>query len=66
MFRDGGSWAMYSDSSLIIEHRFHTVTESQRHSLRQSTGDDDVTGVQLSTLFGQLCDEPGDADRRMA
>lgn len=49
---------MYRDSSLIIEHCFHVISEVQRYGASQSAGDDDVASLDVPTLQGQLANQP--------
>ncbi len=49
---------MYSDSSLILEHRFNVIAEVQRYSASQPAGDDDVASLDVPTLQSQLADQP--------
>lgn len=53
-----GQWAVYGDSSVIVEHRFDAIAEVQRYGPSQSAGDDDVASPDALTLQGQLADQP--------
>ena len=56
---------MYRDSSLIIEHRFNVIAEVERYGPSQPAGDDDVAGLDVPTLQGQLADQPDNTGRGM-
>ena len=56
---------MYRDSSLIIEHRFNVIAEFQWYGASQSAGDDDLAGLDVPTVQGQLANQPDNPGGRM-
>lgn len=61
--RDGGSSAVYSDSSLIVEHCFDTIAEVEWYGPGKPAGDDDVVRLDVPALRGQLVDQPDNTGR---
>jgi hypothetical protein len=58
-------WAVYRDSSLTIEHRLDEIAGVQRYGPSQPASDDNVSGLDVPTLLGQLADQPDNTRRRM-
>ena len=56
---------MYGDVSLIIEHCFNTIAVVERYGPGQPASDDDVAGLDVASVLGELANQPDNTRRRM-